>query len=233
MKTSMLIAALLIGASAAEAAIVDDDFNRAPVDYTSDTSQIGPHWQQNWSANEWSISTGGSLYPIIYQTEAVLYNDELQTTSGGGHSFTLNLIYAGRHNTTVWGGVAWNYQNPTNFYCLRYKNTTDNYQLLARVDGNWQVMGSGHAAAAFADSATYQLSISSSAAYSFDYSIKKVSDNSVMASGNVVDGNSNFTGGYAGVYHSNAGSANMVADNFSLETVFVPPTIELRGITNP
>jgi len=231
MKRKLLIAALLCGVSASWATLVTDDFSRAePVDYTSDTSQIGPHWKQNWLTNKWSISSGGSVYGDIKRGEAVLYNDELQTTSGGGDSFTLQLDYAGRHTATVWGGIAWNYQNPTNFYCLRYKNTTDNYQLISWKDGVIAEYQSGHASSAFADSTLYHFSISSSNAYEFAYAISKASDGSVVASGSFNPAAASFNGGYGGIYQTSTGGAHTVTDNFSLEVIPEPATLGMVAL---
>ena len=232
MKGKIILLGLLCGASASWAALVTDDFSRdvLPVDYTSDTSQIGPHWKQNWSTNEWSISSGASVYAIINKAEAVLYNDELQTTSGGGDSFTLKLDYAGRHNVTVWGGVAWNYQDANNFYCLRYKNTTDDYQLLTMRNGSWANVSSGNASAIFADSALYTFEVASSNPYEFTYSITERNSGSVVASGTYNPAGNDFSGGYAGIYQSNTGGAHTVTDNFSLEVIPEPATLGLMGV---
>jgi hypothetical protein len=52
----------------------------------------------------------------------------------------------------------------------------------------------------------------------------------MMASGNVVDGNSNFTGGYAGFYQSDTGGAHARFDNFSLEVIPEPATLGMVAV---
>jgi len=229
MKRRLLIAALLCSVSATWATLVTDDFNRPNTVYTNDTSLIGPHWQQNWSANKWSIGNG-SVYGDLTVGEAVLYNDELQTTSGGGDSFTLKLDYVGRHNVTVWGGIAWNYQNADNFYCLRYKNTTDDYQLLTMRNGGWANVSSGKASAIFADSAFYSFEITSANAYEFAYSIKERTSGTLVASGTYTPAGSDFNGGYAGIFQTSTGGAHTATDNFSLEVIPEPATLGMVAI---
>ena len=196
--------------------VVSDGFTRPDVDYTTNTTLIGTYWQQESTTNLWSIG-GKKVYSSIKVAEAVMYNNELENISGNGTNFTFSLDLAGRHNAAIWAGVAFNYQDKDNFYALRFKNTTDNYQVLTRVNGAWQtIVSAGHASAAFVDSAYYRLTISSSNAYEFSYSMAKVSDGTVVASGNVVDPNHNFTRGYAGLYQSSKGGAHAQFDNFSL-----------------
>ena len=231
MKRKMLIVGLLCCVSAAWATLATDDFSRPNVDYTADTSLIGVHWKQPGTTNTWSIGNGG-VYSYVKESPGILYNDELETTSGNGNSFALSLDVAPRHNLAVWSGITWNYQNVTNQYILRIKETYDDWQLLSN-DGSLHVVAHGHAPEIFAADTYYTLSITSTNAYQFDYSIVRTSDGAVFASGSATDSNSLYTGGYAGFYQDTTGGAHAKIDNFSLEVVFDPPTIELRGLTNP
>ena len=223
MKKSMLIIGMLCAASAAWSTLVTDDFNRADVDYTTDTSLIGPHWQQDGTTNKWQLNgTGGMIYTDIKVAEAIMYNDELATTSGNGTNFTFSLDMAGRHDDTVWLGVAFNYQDGENFYAVRYKNTTDSYQLLARVGGAWSSVVGGVASEVFTNETLYTISITSSDPHEFTYRIAKAGDDSLVAVG-TYNPSDHFDGGYAGLYQSSTGGADAKFDNFSLEVGPTPP----------
>lgn len=230
MKKSILIISILCAASAAWATLVTDDFNRDLVDYTTDTSLIGPHWKQRGTSNKWQLNPG-TIYTDIQVKEAIMYNDELAMTSGGGDSFDFSLDVAGRHGDAVWLGVAFNYQDENNFYVIRYKNTGDDFQILATTTGgaSWELFGGGHAGENFVNDAYYTINVASTVPHQFSYSIRKA-DNTLVASGNDTDSNSRFTGGYAGFYQSQTGGADAKFDNFSLEVIPEPSTLGLVGV---
>lgn len=231
MKRKLWVVALVCSTSAAWATLVTDDFDRPNVDYTNDTSQIGAHWQQDRPTNLWQLNGASKeVFSDINDKEAVLYNDELALASGGGDSFTFSLDYAARHDATIWGGIAWNYQDKDNFYALRYKNTTTSFQLLTRRNDGWTNVSSGNATEAFANNGYYTFEITSSNPYDFGYSITKVSDSTVVASGTYNPAGSDFTGGYAGFYQSDTGGAHAKFDNFSLEVIPEPATLGLVGM---
>ena len=227
MKKGMVIISMLCAASAAWATLVTDDFNRPDQDYTSDTSLIGAHWKQPGTTNTWSIGNGG-VYSYVKERPGFLYNDEVETTSGNGNSFALSLDVALRHSLPIWAGITWNYQNVTDQYILRMKETYDDWQLLSN-NNHLHVIASGHAPEVFAADTYYTLSITSANAYQFDYSIVRTSDSAVFASGSATDGSSLYTGGYAGFYQDTTGGAHAKFDNFSLEAIPEPATLGLMG----
>ena len=226
MKKSMLTISMLCAASAAWAVLVTDDFNRPDQDYTNDCSLIGVGWDQEVTENKWSIN-GGKVYANPSVRPAVMYNTGLETASGGGNSFTFSMEETPRLDT-LWSGVVFSYQNPSNFYILRFKTAADDYQLLSSVDGSLGILNAGHASENFLNGGAYTLTVTSDAAYDFDFSITQGS--TVLASGNGVDGDSNFTGGYAGTYVDKTGGAPAKYDNFSLEVIPEPATLGLIGV---
>ncbi len=226
MKKSMLTISMLCAASAAWAAIITDDFQRADQDYTSDCSLIGVDWAQVNLANKWQLN-GGVVYANPGANQSVMYNVGLETVSGSGTSFALELDVVGRYDS-VWSGVVFNYQDEANFYVLRFKTTANDYQLLRSVAGNLGILNSGHASANFDTNIGYTLAVTSDTAHDFDFSIKLGA--TLRASGNGVDGDANFTDGYAGLYVDKIGGAPAKFDNFSLEVIPEPATLGLIGI---
>ena len=219
MKKSMLTIGMLCAASAAWAATITDDFNRPDQDYTNDCSLIGVGWDQDVDANLWQLN-GGKVYANPAVRPAVMYNTGLETVSGGGTNFTFSMEETPRLDT-LWSGIVFNYQNPSNFYILRFKTTADDYQLLSSVDGSLGILNAGHASTNFIKNIAYVLTVTSDTAYDFDFSIAQGS--TVLAAGNGVDVAGNFVGGYAGTYVDKTGGAPAKYDNFSLEVGPPPP----------
>ncbi len=232
MKRKLLIIGLLCSVSAAWATIVTDDFNRANVDATTDTSLIGAHWNDASSVNTWRLNNNtvyaGSVDPL-----AIMYNDELETLNGSGDSFDLSLDVAGRA-ANVWSGVAFNYNNSSNYYTVRIKAETDDYQLLAkRSNGGWKVMKTGHASANFLAHRFYTINVTSDTAHTYGFTITDTTSSTVVASETgVVDSESLYTGGYAGLalYSQHATNEYGRYDNFSLETIPEPATLGMVAL---
>ena len=226
MKKIMLAISLLCATSAAWATLVTDDFNRTVL-LTTDASALGGSWAQE-TAQGWQIS-GDYLHSHAAVAPGILYNDALQTVSGNGDSFVLSMDVASKVST-AWAGVVFNYQNNTNYYMLRIKSDSTSYQLLSMVDGGLGILQNSNAASTFGEDLFYTLTVTSTAAYTFDFSITAAGSSTVIGSGaNRVDSGSNFTGGYAGAYANSTGwSAGH--DNFSLEVIPEPTTLGLVGL---
>lgn len=190
---------------------VVDDFNRAPMPLTPVTAFLGGYWMQN-GANSWSI-TNDVLLTNPGSTPAVLFNNAFTL----GTTFTLSADVAAEE-TNAWVGVAFNYQDDGNFYYLRIKPGSPYYQLIGEVGGNEtaKVMVSDAATETFAAGTYYTLTVSSSSPYAFDFSITEVGSATVLnGTTHVEDNDSNFTGGYAGLYSPSTSRVSMF-DNFSL-----------------
>ena len=199
-----------------------DNFNRADTAESSDPALIGSHWKQDSSLNAWRID-GNTLYShSLEMPPEALYNDAVQTLNENGYSFSLHMDVAGQA-TPSWQGVVFNYNNPSNFYTLRFKTGYRDYQLLGkRGDGSWKVIRSGQAASDFGVGTFYTLSVSSTAAHTFRFSIAEAgSDAEMVPETELADDESLATGGYAGAYFAAAGQ-RVRYDNFLLETFSEP-----------
>ena len=222
MKIYILIVGFLLGASVVRAAIVEDNFNRPDQGSSSDGSLIGSNWVNADNINRWAIN-GSSLRAVVVDQPAVLYNDALTTGTIADRSFSLSVDVAGKV-MNAWSGIIFNYQNPSNFYTLRFKEGSTSYQLNRVVNG-------GTGGPVFADDATtpftlgsfYTLTVTSTNAYEFDFAITEVGSSTVLNPiTNAVDGNSNFIDGYAGVYNGSPAGWAGVYDNFHLESEPLP-----------
>ena len=232
MKISMLLISMLFSTSVVWAALITDDFNRPDQGSSSDGSLIGPTWANaDSSTDRWALS-GGSLRSVVVTPTAVLYNTGLETGSSVDRNFTLSADIAAKA-PNIWSGVVFNYQNSTNFYVFRFKVGTTSYQLNRVVNGSTGgPVFASDATATFAEDAFYTLTVSSTAAYNFDFSITEVGSATVLNPiTTAVDVNSNFTDGYAGVYSDGGTGFVNAYDNFSLEAIPEPATLGLLGFS--
>ncbi|MEI8207280.1 MAG: hypothetical protein WCG03_10415 [Kiritimatiellales bacterium] len=218
MKKNIAIISLLLGITTAWAGSITDDFNRTDTAYSTAGATIGANWVSADSSDKFSIS-GNELLMDTVSAPGILYNNAQQTLSGSGAKFTLSADVAAPA-TAVWQGIVFNYQNESNYYTLRFKTDTASWQLLScsTVGGKDKVVKSGNASAAFTAGTLYTLTVASAAAYDFDFTIKTVGGGATLVSGKVVDTNSFFTGGYAGLYSGSQPKTPPDArfDNFSL-----------------
>jgi len=227
MKRNIIVISMLCAASAAWATIVTDDFGRADTAKSTDTSLIGVHWNDASSVNTWRIGNN-TVYAGSVDPMAMMYNDELQTLNGSGNSFDLSLDVAGRA-ANVWSGVVFNYNNSSNYYTIRIKAETDDYQILARRSNNtWKVMKTGNASSNFVAHRFYTINVTSDTAHTYDFTITDTTSSTVVGSETgVVDNESLYSGGYAGLalYSQHATNEYGRYDNFSLETIPEPATL--------
>jgi hypothetical protein len=223
-----LVIGLLLSVSSAWAATVTDDFNRVAA-MNSTGATIGSDWHSSRTTGQWGI-TNQQVVANMTEANSVLYNSALETVSGGGTLFTLSLDV-----TTVaasaWGGIVFNYQNPTNFYWLRYKGNANNYSLVRMVNGATANIVNSTIGGTFALDTAYTLTVASSNAYEFAYEIKETVGGTVLKSGTAIDSVSSFTGGYAGILETTTGYGPHTFDNFSLN-VYRTPKLSLIVLTN-
>ncbi|MEA2068082.1 MAG: BNR repeat-containing protein [Verrucomicrobiota bacterium] len=219
MKRTLLIIILLCVVSVVRAATIPDDFNRADTTLSSDTSLIGANWAQAaGSANRWRIG-GNTIHAQTAAAPGILFNTAWPTENGDGDSFTVSLDVAGQ-SVSVWSGVAFNYNNPSNYYTVRFKTGYDDYQILGkRSDGSWQTIASGDATSVFTVGTFYTIEVSSDTAYTYGFTITETGSGTLVAQNpSVVDNESLCTGGYAGLSLDSASPSVEFAqfDNFSL-----------------
>jgi len=236
MRRSIWIMSLLFAVSTTWATIITDDFNRADTSSSTDTSLIGAGWAQSaGSPNQWRIGSN-TVYSLDSVNPAVLYNAALQTQNGDGGTFALSLDVAGL-GLQAWSGVAFNYNNPSNFYTVRFKAGFDDYQILGmRASGSWDVIATGHATTNFTVGSFYTVTVSSDTAYTYDFTIKEAGSGTVMASETgILDDESLATGGYAGLYLGSASAVNEYArfDNFSLDAAVMNITTFADDFNRP
>jgi len=232
-----LITSLLFAVSATWAATITDDFNRADTVSSTDTTLIGADWAQSaGSPNRWRIGSN-TVYSLTTVDPGVMYNTARQTIGGGNGSFTITADVAVA-TSNVWAGVAFNYQDDSNYYCVRFKGGFDDYQLLARVGGAWTVLRSGHAASVFefGMDTFYRVKVSSDYAYGFTAEITDLSTTNAIVLAETTDPAENFSNGYAGLLLTSVSTAgNELArfDNFNLETASVASTTIADNFNRP
>lgn len=236
MKKSMITISLLCAASAAWATLVVDDFERtvlATTDATAFNANLPGYatWMQD-TAKEWQIS-GGYMHSHVAAAPGLLYENSLQTTSGGGDSFTVSMDISVKQNA-VWGaGVLFNYQDESNYYMLRIKSDTTQYQVLKCVGGGLSGISGATtdniSGSNFGRDLWYTVTITSDTAYKFDYTITPKGSSTVLASGTKTDAGAHFAGGHAGLY-TGAPGWSAGHDNFSLEVIPEPVTLGLVGL---
>ncbi len=205
--------------------LVTDDFNRSPVDYTSDGSLIRSDWVA--SGGSWALTNSALYYSAAASGgNDVLYSMAGETVSDGdGLGFTVRADVKARGAST-WGGIVFNYQNPTNYYMLRIKGDFPTYQLLRNVDGSINtIISKSDALEAFAVGSYYTLTVTSTNAYEFDCTItRKGKSEQLNPFSHGVDGTQAFTGGRAGFFCTTAGTPSFEYDNFLLAQVNPMPT---------
>lgn len=235
MKKMMVIIAMVLCVSSVWAALINDNFNRTDTSYSTSGTTIGANWVNSMGTDTWKVSNSNLFVNSVSSpTHAILYNNALSTVSGGGTNFTLKAdVSAGVANG--WAGITFNYQNPTNYYQLRIKGNSSAYQLISVVNGaNGTVMvNKTDATTTFAVGTLYSLTVTSSDAYNFGFTITEVGSSTVLnLTTTAVDPNSLFAGGYAGLYTptSNAADPDAKFDNFSLQVIPEPATIGMLGL---
>ncbi|MGZ0708283.1 PEP-CTERM sorting domain-containing protein [Coraliomargarita sp. W4R53] len=202
-----------------------DNFNRADVAATSDSSLIGPNWVNGATANTWAIDSNTAvLTPSTGGATAAFYNTSFIQSATDGDSSTVEADIS-LANANTWGGIAFNVQNNTDFYQFRIKANTSSYQLI-KVSGDGgtgarstsALLNSSNATTTFAVNTAYHLSVTSTVSGTsniMNFSITAVGGSTVFnQSTTVTDSTSAYLGGYAGLTNGNEGGT-YTFDNFS------------------
>lgn len=215
--------ALGCGIVSAKAAVYSDDFNREDTAYSTNSANVGSGWVHS-SANMRTAIKGNRLsldIPTTQNANFLLYNTVRQTLNSGTTNFfemSADVMIPG---AGAYGGVAFNIQDSNNFYVLRIKTNSGQYQMLRVVNGNLGVLVSVTGGAVFSAGTTYTFKVSSSAPYSFNFTITEAGSSTVLnATTTASDSGGNFVDGYGGFYQY-TGQGSIVEDasydNFLLE----------------
>lgn len=235
MKICTLFTSLLLSISAVYADSFLDDFGRGETFYSSMGGTIGDGWVNAADSNQWKIS-GDRLFLEARRSPAILFCNQVKTISGAGQQFSVSAeVSIGISNG--WAGIVFNYQDSSNFYCLRFKAGSRSYQLLAKIKGKWVILQSANdALTLFKVNTGYLLSVSSEDACEFYFTITGVDESLILNPVcNAVDSYSHFMEGYAGCYSQIADQAtnpDVVFDNFKVEVRPVGPRKKVTFIAD-
>jgi len=233
-KKSIAIISLLVGGSSAWAALITDNFNRENMTQTQNTVNVGgTGWTQagdgTAAGSDWFIAANVARLRDR-NPNAVMYNTALSTVSGGGTNFTLSADVSGRI-LNVWVGTVFNYQDEANYYVLRIKAGTDEYQLIERRGSVNTAIVNQKISGSFAVSSYYTLTITSDTAGDFNFTIKQQGESAVLNTVTAYDDSASaLTGGYAGLYATYTGGHSGQYDNFSLSVIPEPATMGLFSV---
>jgi len=237
-KKTILIGSLMVGGSSAWAASITDNFNRADTQQTAYTMKVGgTGWTQagdgvNPTGDDWFIK-GNVVRLRTREGNAVMYNTALSTVSGGGTNFTLSADVSGV-TSNAWVGLVFNYQDEANYYILRFKAGTDEYQLIERRDSENKALVNQKISGSFSAGLGnyYTLTITSDTAGDFNFTIKQQGESAVLNTVTAYDDSASaHTGGYAGLYGTITPNHCGAYDNFSLSVIPEPVTLGFSGVT--
>ena len=178
-----------------------DDFDREDVSYTGNGSALGAGWINSDPVNRWSISGGRLLGDrVSSKNMAVLYNTRSATVSGGENPFifSADVVIDTQNN---YAGIAFNYQDPANYYALRIKSGAGTYAVVRYIENTPKIIAGGTAAASFKPGTAYTLTVKSGTGGTFEMTITEKGKSTVL---NMVTTFSDIThsGGYCGLYIS-------------------------------
>lgn len=227
MKKQIIRVGLLLGACwmSANAAFVFNDFNGADTGLSFDSSSVGGSWVHSSTNMRTAIKSNQLALdiPVTQSANFLLYNTSLETLTATGESFEMTMD-ARMVGSSIYGGVAFNIQDASNFYAIRIKTGTGLYQVIRVVDGSVSAMAAETLGAAFAANVSYTFNISSDTAYSYAFHIVQTGTTNVLnTTTSFTDSNSNFTNGYGGGYFwTGLGSQAIDAyyDNFRIDNSY-------------
>jgi len=212
-----------------------DDFNRANVANTTNGALIGTGYvitsvtgEGNFSIDSNKVRAGGTV-----GNQRVLSYQGFEAENTGGNSFAASIVLTlGVYNQGINSGLAFNFQDATNFYWARLVSQT-------AADAGNGVLQFGQMLDGTATSFTgvnvpslnvetgvaYTLSVSSSTAGAFTYGL---TGGTLNLSGSFSDniGGVDFSDGYVGLYQ-NVANGNTQFDDLSITVVPEPTTASL------
>ncbi len=222
MSVYRALAVMMMGASVVLGASLTDDFARADTDYSSNGAVMGAGWKNSapdGAGASWRINASELQCDSAPNRTAVLYNEKLSLNAK--FVFSADVLLKG-----AYGGVVFNYQNPTNYYAARIRSYGNLYQIIKCVDGKISAVLSDQTTTQdlHADQ-YYTLSVSADHHGAISLEITEAGSRTVLnAVTEAVD--STFAGGYAGFYCLHAGGRTPAGryDNFSVQTFPEPAT---------
>ncbi|MGZ0656353.1 PEP-CTERM sorting domain-containing protein [Coraliomargarita sp. W4R72] len=225
MFTKYLIPLASIAICSTTAHAFSDDFNRADVAASTDGSVIGANWVNGTTFNNWSIDDNTAiLTPSSGGATSAFYNTSFTQSAIDGASSTIEADIT-LLNSGIWGGIAFNVQNSTDFYQFRLKSDTTAYQII-KVSGDGgtgarstaALLSTSNASTTFAVGTDYRLSVTSTVSGTsniMSFSITEVGGSTIFnATTTVTDSTDAYLGGYGGLSNGNDGGT-YVYDNFS------------------
>ena len=235
MRKSILVIAALLAASSAWATLVTDDFNRADTgnDRSGDPNIVGANWRNGDLGNSYWAIGGNEVDAMAANWDEVLYNDALQTGNSGGDSFTVSLDIKGNANAVWVGGVAFNVQDGANWYGLRFKTGSPYIQFARTFSGSTGVSTVYNGSHTFLADTYYTMTVSSDTPGIYDIDVREKGSATSIWSGTRDDtANGALSGGYGGLYVTQAGLASPLQsfDNYSLDAIPEPATFGLLGL---
>jgi sialate O-acetylesterase len=173
-------------------AAVHDDFNRVGAVPGGDWLSSLPDGVR-WELVNQTLTVGeaSSSHYVLYNSKAMAEKDatiELSTVISGAKA-------------GAWGGLAFNYQDPRNFYIMRIKFGTGAYQLLCYQNGNTRVVDSADASQPFLAGGTYMLRLRSIPAQGFyAVNISDTVSGKILLNRSKNEVSPGFKSGFAGLY---------------------------------
>lgn len=219
---------ILIGmglAALTQASTITDDFNRADTTLSSDLSaSMGSSWTAGTTITEGGITSNMAVVQVTEAGSAMAVNTSLASLNEAtGDSFTVSGdVKVDGAGGGQWAGLVVNYQDQDNFYTLRYSGagSVQFFRVFTGGANAWTGGSFTHTAGR-----SYRVTVASDTAYTFDFSITDLTDDTVVFSAADMDvGIGKHTDGFSGLY-SNTSVATF--DNYQLETIPEPATFGL------
>jgi arylsulfatase A-like enzyme len=199
---------------------LEDDFHRADTQFSTEGRVVGLSWRNSVPfVAKWGIRDGKVGVSTV-GNNSVLYNTELETVSGNGTRFAVRAEVSPQQEN-VWSGVVFNFQDPGNFYVLRFKSGSSSYQLFRVVNRDFFRILNGETEGSFGAGRTYTVEVMSKDPHQFSFKIFEEGEGSVLAEGRAEDPLCSFSRGYAGFYQGNEGygAPKTFFDSFRIEVV--------------
>lgn len=228
MKKKMLRLGFLLGVLMlnAQAAFLLDNFNRGDTALSTDSTYVGGAWIHS-STNMRSAVKSYELaldIPVTQSANFLMYNLGIKTLSAGDEDFQMTLDMR-IPNSSIYAGIAFNIQDSNNFYAIRIKTGTTQYQVIKVVDGAVSALVSETSSSAFVANVSYTLSVASISPYNYTFEITQTgSTNTLNAVSSFNDSGTDFVDGYGGIYFwTGLASAAIDAyyDNFRIDNSYI------------
>jgi hypothetical protein len=193
----------------AHAESFSDEFDRPDTEFSKDGSVIGESWVVAGESGLCKIKSGALTVQRI-KNPAVLYSEKAETSSGGGKGFRIQADVT----STGWAGLIFNYQDPDNYYYLRYKPGSTLYHINARENGTDVMLLGANASEGFDPATAYTLTIESDRPGRFVVTVTKAGETKSLSRKQADDPKSRFKDGFGGIY---CASSEASFDGFKFE----------------